>query len=98
MNMRQAVNIATLWQQPLWPEANEKHEHYSDHDPTQGRNDIWLSRHIREEACRLLDQYDHDKYAQYDTFDIPFPTNENGRVKNDCFDGRPGRRVKGTQV
>src|SRR6266852_2535471 len=94
----QAVDVAALRQQSLRPEAEEKHEYCADQDLAQGKNDGRMSREIGEEARRLLDQHDHDHYAQDDALDISSTSNQDGRVKNDCFDRRPCRWIEGAQV
>jgi hypothetical protein len=55
MIREQAVDVPALRQQPLGPEADEKHEYCADHDLAQGGNDGRISRDIGEEARRLLD-------------------------------------------
>jgi len=98
MTLRQAVDVPALRQQPPGPEAEEKYEDCADHDLAQSGNDVRISRDAREEACRLLDQYDHDRYAQDDAFDISSTSNQDGGVQNDRLDRRPCRRVEGAQV
>jgi hypothetical protein len=48
--IRQAVDVAAFRQQPLGPEAEEKHEDCADHDLAQSGNDVRISRHVGEEA------------------------------------------------
>jgi hypothetical protein len=55
MIIRQAIDIPALRQQPLGPEAEEKHENCADHDLAQGGNDVRISRDVGEEARRLLE-------------------------------------------
>ncbi len=56
VDLGQAVDAAAFRQQPLGPEAEEKHEYCADHDLAQGGDDGRMSRDLREEARQLLDQ------------------------------------------
>src|SRR5260370_39832548 len=57
-----------------------------------------MSRDVGEEARRLLNQHDHDRYAQDDALDISPTANQDGGVKNDCLDRRPCRWIESAQI
>src|SRR5216683_3222526 len=96
--MERTVDVAALWQQPLWPEADEQDKDGADRDIAQGRGDVGVSKNVWEVARRFLDQDDHDDNTQDDALDISSSPNQDSRVQNDGFNGRPGRWIEGAQV